>query len=92
MRWRRWTATIAGFLGVPVMVRPGAGTFQPASLAALTDSFSVAFLVTLVKHLPATETPLTMLFYSISASSQRFSPSARRSIPGNGRRPWNGCC
>jgi drug/metabolite transporter (DMT)-like permease len=63
VRWRRWTATIVGFLGVLVMVQPGAGTFHPASLAALTDSFSVAFLVTLVKRLPATETPLTMLFY-----------------------------
>jgi drug/metabolite transporter (DMT)-like permease len=44
-------------------VRPGAGTIQPAALAALTDSFSVAFLVTLVKRLPASETPLTMLFH-----------------------------
>jgi len=63
VRWRRWTATLVGFLGVLVMVRPGAAAFQPAALAALTDSFSIAFLVTLVKRLPATETPLTMLFY-----------------------------
>ena len=63
VRWRHWTATLVGFLGVLVMVRPGAGTFQPAALAALVDSFSIAFLVTLVKRLPATETPLTMLFY-----------------------------
>ncbi len=63
VRWRRWTATLVGFVGVLVMVRPGAATFQPAALAALVDSFSVAFLVTLVKRLPATETPLTMLFY-----------------------------
>ena len=63
VRWRRWTATFIGFLGVLVMVRPGAATFQPAALAALVDSFSIAFLVTLVKRLPATETPLTMLFY-----------------------------
>jgi drug/metabolite transporter (DMT)-like permease len=63
VRWRRWTATLVGFLGVLVMVRPGAGTFQPAALAALVDSFSIAFLVTLVKRLPATETPLTMLFF-----------------------------
>jgi drug/metabolite transporter (DMT)-like permease len=63
VRWRRWTATFAGFLGVIIMVRPGAGTMQPAALAALTDSFSIAFLVTLVKRLPASETPLTMLFY-----------------------------
>jgi drug/metabolite transporter (DMT)-like permease len=63
VRWRRWTATLVGFLGVLVMVQPGAETFQPAALAALVDSFSVAFLVTLVKRLPAAETPLTMLFY-----------------------------
>jgi drug/metabolite transporter (DMT)-like permease len=63
VRWRRWTATLVGFLGVIVMVRPGAGTLQPAALAALVDSFSIAFLVTLVKRLPPTETPLTMLFY-----------------------------
>jgi len=63
VRWRRWTATLVGFLGVLVMVRPGAATFQPAALAALVDSFSIAFLVTLVKRLPATETPLTMLFF-----------------------------
>ncbi len=63
VRWRRWTATLVGFLGVLVMVQPGAGTFQPAALAALVDSFSIAFLVTLVKRLPATETPLGMLFY-----------------------------
>jgi drug/metabolite transporter (DMT)-like permease len=76
VRWRRWTATLVGFLGVIVMVQPGAGTFQPASLAALTDSFSVAFLVTLVKRLPATETPLTMLFYfGLFASVMSIGPA-----------------
>jgi len=63
VRWRRWTATAVGFLGVIIMVRPGSGTFQPAALAAVADSFSIAFLVTLVKRLPARETPLTMLFW-----------------------------
>lgn len=63
VRWRRWTATLVGFLGVLIMVRPGSGTFQPAALAAIADSFSIAFLVTLVKRLPARETPLTMLFW-----------------------------
>lgn len=63
VRWRRWTATLLGFVGVLIMVRPGAGTFQPAALAALADAFSIAFLITLVKRLPAQETPLGMLFY-----------------------------
>jgi drug/metabolite transporter (DMT)-like permease len=63
VRWRRWSATIIGFLGVLIMMRPGAGTLQPAALAALADAFSIAFLVTLVKRLPPQETPLGMLFY-----------------------------
>ncbi|HET6194324.1 MAG TPA: DMT family transporter, partial [Acetobacteraceae bacterium] len=29
VRWRRWSATIVGFIGVLVMVQPGAGTLQP---------------------------------------------------------------
>ena len=63
VRWRRWTATLIGFIGVLVMVRPGAGTFDTAALFALADSLSIAFLVTLVKRLPPTETTLVMLFY-----------------------------
>ncbi len=63
VRWRRWSATLAGFVGVLIMVRPGAGAFQPAALAALADAFSIAFLITLVKRLPARETPLGMLFW-----------------------------
>jgi drug/metabolite transporter (DMT)-like permease len=63
VRWRRWTATAVGFAGVLLMVRPGAGAFEPAALAALADAFSIAFLVTLVKRLPPRETPLGMLFY-----------------------------
>jgi drug/metabolite transporter (DMT)-like permease len=63
VRWRRWTATMVGFMGVLIMVRPGAGTFQPAALAALADAFAIAFLVALVKRLPPQETPLGMLFW-----------------------------
>lgn len=63
VRWRRWTATLMGFVGVLVMVRPGAGTFDLAALFALADALSIAFLVTLVKRLPPGETTLVMLFY-----------------------------
>lgn len=63
VRWRRWSATAAGFIGVLIMVRPGSGTFDPAGFFALGEAFSIAFLVTLVKRLPARETTLGMLFY-----------------------------
>jgi drug/metabolite transporter (DMT)-like permease len=63
VRWRRWSATIIGFVGVLIMMRPGTGTFHPAGFFALGEAFSIAFLVTLVKRLPARETTLGMLFY-----------------------------
>ncbi|MGH6882671.1 DMT family transporter [Hypericibacter sp.] len=63
VRWRRWSATAVGFIGVLVMVRPGAETFNSAALFALADSLSIAFLVTLIKRLPPGETPLGMMFY-----------------------------
>ena len=63
VRWRRWAATIIGFLGVLVMIRPGADTFPPWAFLALGDAFSIAFLITIVKKLPETETELVMMFY-----------------------------
>jgi drug/metabolite transporter (DMT)-like permease len=63
VRWRRWAATLIGFLGVLVMIRPGADTFSPWAFLALGDAFSIAFLITIVKRLPETETELVMMFY-----------------------------
>jgi drug/metabolite transporter (DMT)-like permease len=63
VRWRRWAATIIGFLGVLVMIRPGSETFSPWSFLALGDAFSIALLITIVKRLPESETELVMMFY-----------------------------
>jgi drug/metabolite transporter (DMT)-like permease len=63
VRWRRWAATIIGFLGVLVMIRPGADTFSPWAFLALGDAFAIALLITIVKRLPETETELVMMFY-----------------------------
>jgi len=63
VRWRRWAATIVGFFGVLVMMQPGSGTFNSWALLALGDALSIALLITILKRLPASETPLVMLFY-----------------------------
>ena len=76
VRWRRWTATIVGFIGVLIMMRPGSGTFQTAGFFALGEAFSIAFLVTLVKRLPARETTLGMLFYFGAIASLLSLPGA----------------
>lgn len=63
VRWRRWLATAVGFIGVLIMVRPGATAFDPAALVALTSVFGIAVAVTMVKRLPAGESHTTMLAY-----------------------------
>ena len=46
--WRRWVAVAVGFLGVLMIVRPGAESFQPAALLALlaVAGFAVRDLAT----------------------------------------------
>ena len=61
VRWRRWTATIVGFLGVLVMVRPGEGSLQAGALVALANAATVALSILLVKRLSDSETPLMIL-------------------------------
>ena len=63
VRWRRWSATVAGFLGVVVMLRPGAAEFDPAMLVALMQALAIAAAVTLVKRMPMSESNLTVLLY-----------------------------
>jgi len=61
VRWRRWTATVVGFAGVLLMVRPGAGSLQLGALIALANAAMVAFSILLVKRLSDSETPLMIL-------------------------------
>jgi drug/metabolite transporter (DMT)-like permease len=63
VRWRRWAATLVGFLGVLIMMRPGTESFDPNALFALGDALSIAILITMLKRIPAYERPLAMLFY-----------------------------
>jgi len=63
VRWRRWSATAFGFLGVLVMMRPGEGVLELAALAALFGALCVAVVRLLIKRLAATEGPLTIIVY-----------------------------
>jgi drug/metabolite transporter (DMT)-like permease len=61
VRWRRWGATLVGFAGVLVMVRPGAGSLQPGAIVALANAMTVALSILLVKRLSDSESPLMIL-------------------------------
>jgi drug/metabolite transporter (DMT)-like permease len=61
--WRRWSAVIAGFIGVIVMVRPGASIFQPEALIPVGGALGYAFAMVMVRKLTATETIAAIVFY-----------------------------
>ena len=61
VRWRRWSATIVGFVGVLVMVQPGQGSLELGPLVALANAATVALSILLVKRLSDSETPLMIL-------------------------------
>ena len=61
VRWRRWSATVVGFIGVLVMVRPGAGSLQPGALVALANALTVSLSILLVRRLSDSESPLMIL-------------------------------
>ena len=63
IRWRRWTATIVGFLGVLVMVRPGLIAIEFAVTVALIGAAFGAVSHTSVKLLTGSERHLTLLVY-----------------------------
>jgi len=47
MHWRRWLATIVGFIGVVIILRPTAGMFTPASIYAILCSICYALFIIL---------------------------------------------
>lgn len=51
VRMRRWSAVIAGFLGVLVIVRPGTDGFTAASLVAVFSAAMTGIVTISIKHL-----------------------------------------
>lgn len=76
VRWRRWSATIVGFVGVLVMVRPGEGSLQLGALVALSNAACVAISIYLVKRLSDSEAPLMILTQFALFSTLFLAPPA----------------
>jgi len=60
----RWTATIIGFLGALVILRPGMIAIQLGAVVALASAACLAMSDTLVRRLSRTDTTLSIVFYS----------------------------
>lgn len=52
--WRRWSAVLAGFLGVVIALRPSAATLTLPALIALAGSVFFALLMIVTRHLRGT--------------------------------------
>ena len=60
---RRWLATLIGFGGVIVMLRPGAGIIDPYALVAVGAALFMAVANILIRLMAPTEPPNRILFY-----------------------------
>jgi len=63
--WRRWTAVIVGFVGVLIIVRPGASAFQPASLLVVATASLYALAMISTRWIDRSEGIWTMMFYVV---------------------------
>lgn len=61
--WHRWSAVILGFIGVLIILHPGAGDVSPRAMLVLMSSAIMAVAGVLIKTLSRTEKPETMVFY-----------------------------
>nr|WP_281377948.1 DMT family transporter [Chiayiivirga flava] len=64
VRIRRWTAVVIGFVGVLVIVRPGAETFSLAALVALLAAAMSASVAISIKFLSRTEKPDAIVLFT----------------------------
>ncbi|MEJ0018470.1 MAG: DMT family transporter [Acetobacteraceae bacterium] len=60
----RWIALAGGMLGVIVVLRPGAGTFQPEGLYRVASALFWALGTILTRRMVAIERPETTMFWS----------------------------
>ena len=60
---RRWGVLVVGFVGVMIMLRPGAGTVEPAVHIMLGGAVCSAVGGTLVKVLARADSPLHVVFW-----------------------------
>jgi drug/metabolite transporter (DMT)-like permease len=76
VRWRRWSATLVGFLGVLLIVRPGVLPVGIATIAAIASALCGAGLTLATKRLAGTETTGTIMLYVGIVTSSGAVPAA----------------
>ena len=65
VRARRWTATVIGFCGAMIILRPGAGTLSLAALLVIFAAATMAAAGLMVKELSRTEPAKIIVLYMV---------------------------
>jgi len=73
---KRWTAIVAGFAGVLVIVRPGTQAFHPALILCLVNAVLYALFNLLTRRLAAYDRPETTQFFSALGAAAVIAPFA----------------
>ncbi len=64
VRARHWVAVSVGFLGALVVIRPGTGAFQAASLIVLASALCFALSALITRRMSRTESTVALLAYT----------------------------
>ncbi len=59
----RWSAVLVGFVGVLVIVKPGAGFLTPGALVAIGGAAVAALAMITIRQLNRTDKPVAIVFY-----------------------------
>ena len=60
---RRWSAVLLGFIGMLLVVRPGAGMLESGSLFMLAAAFLIGCTTIVIRHLSKIDDPVCITFY-----------------------------
>lgn len=60
---RRWSAIIFGFIGMLIVVRPGAGMLDSGSFYMLSAAFLIGCTTIIIRHLGRIDDPVCITFY-----------------------------
>jgi drug/metabolite transporter (DMT)-like permease len=66
--WRRWTAVVIGFVGVLIILRPGAQAIALAHIAVLFSAFFYACLAITARKLADTESSYSLSIYVVTGA------------------------
>ena len=76
VRIRRWTATLVGFIGVLIIIRPGAGELNMGVFLAIAAASISAVTTLIVKKLTKTESPTAIVTFMVLIMTPMSLPMA----------------